>query len=113
MRISVWSSDVCSSDLSAETKRSKASRRTNIAVFCRSWRRSTPIAMSYSCSSLAWNSSDRKSVVEGKSVSVRVELGGRRIIKKQKNILNKQLDLNNIKYRYNDSRVSSQYTTRL
>src|SRR3546814_1594607 len=29
--------------------------------------------------------SDRKSVVEGKSVSVRVDLGGRRIIKKNKN----------------------------
>src|SRR3546814_16751824 len=28
---------------------------------------------------------DRKSVVSGKSVSVRVDLGGRRIIKKQKN----------------------------
>src|SRR3546814_14223004 len=28
------------------------------------------------------SSSDRKSVVEGKSVSVRVDLGGRRIIKK-------------------------------
>src|SRR3546814_13839852 len=28
--------------------------------------------------------SDRKSVVEGKSVSVRVDLGGRRIIKKKK-----------------------------
>src|SRR3546814_11782696 len=31
-----------------------------------------------------WNR-DRKSVVEGKSVSVRVVLGGRRIIKKKKN----------------------------
>src|SRR3546814_13358019 len=30
---------------------------------------------------------DRKSVVEGKSVSVRVDLGGRRIIKKKKTIL--------------------------
>src|SRR3546814_13055995 len=30
---------------------------------------------------------DRKSVVEGKSVAVCVELGGRRIIKKKKNIL--------------------------
>src|SRR3546814_14162937 len=29
---------------------------------------------------------DRKSVVEGKSVSVRVDLGGRRIIKKKKSI---------------------------
>src|SRR3546814_12370326 len=30
---------------------------------------------------------DRKSVVEGKSVSVRVDLGGRRIIKKKKIIM--------------------------
>src|SRR3546814_20160050 len=35
---------------------------------------------------LAWEQSgDRKSVGSGKSVSVRVDLGGRRIIKKQKN----------------------------
>src|SRR3546814_12879857 len=33
----------------------------------------------------ATSSGDRKSVVEGKSVSVRVDLGGRRIIKKKKN----------------------------
>src|SRR3546814_12879314 len=32
---------------------------------------------------------NRKSVVEGKSVSVRVDLGGRRIIKKKKNTTNK------------------------
>src|SRR3546814_17737607 len=31
---------------------------------------------------------DRKSVVKGKSVSVRVDLGGRRIIKKKKQIVN-------------------------
>src|SRR3546814_14890821 len=31
---------------------------------------------------------DRKSVVKGKSVSVRVDLGGRRIIKKKKNRIN-------------------------
>src|SRR3546814_12948509 len=31
-----------------------------------------------------WTDEDRKSVVEGKRVSVRVELGGRRIIKKKK-----------------------------
>src|SRR3546814_17437824 len=30
-----------------------------------------------------WKFADRKSVVEGKSVSVRVDLGGRRIIKKK------------------------------
>src|SRR3546814_18263594 len=34
--------------------------------------------------------SDRKSVVEGKSVSVRVDLGGRRIIKKKKKKENDQ-----------------------
>src|SRR3546814_16069878 len=33
-------------------------------------------------------SEDRKSVVSGKSVSVRVDLGGRRLIKKKKNKLN-------------------------
>src|SRR3546814_14190020 len=32
-----------------------------------------------------WQRGDRKSVVEGKSVSVRGDLGGRRIIKKKKN----------------------------
>src|SRR3546814_19963524 len=35
---------------------------------------------------LAYLTADRKSVVEGKSVSVRVDLGGRRIIKKKKQI---------------------------
>src|SRR3546814_13250611 len=33
---------------------------------------------------------DRTSVVEGKSVSVRVDLGGRRIIKKKQNTITKQ-----------------------
>src|SRR3546814_16714708 len=33
-------------------------------------------------------SEDRKSVVQGKSVSVRVDLGGRRIIKKKKEVRN-------------------------
>src|SRR3546814_11398087 len=33
---------------------------------------------------VAWCNRDRKRVVEGKSVSVRVDLGGRRIIKKKK-----------------------------
>src|SRR3546814_12469350 len=40
---------------------------------------------------------DRRSVVEGKSVSVRVELGGRRIIKKKKTDENK-CRLQNQKY---------------
>src|SRR3546814_16071856 len=35
---------------------------------------------------------DRKSVVEGKSVSVRVDLGGRRLIKKKNRITKKDYD---------------------
>src|SRR3989304_3643102 len=59
-----WSSDVCSSDLSADP----------------SWRGGVPMQMK---TTSAWRTasgrSDRKSVVEGKSV----DLGGRRIIKKK------------------------------
>src|SRR3546814_12040563 len=35
--------------------------------------------------SVSWPGADRKSVASGKSVSVRVDLGGRRIIKNKKN----------------------------
>src|SRR3546814_15277590 len=38
------------------------------------------------CKSIGTFGSDRKSVVQGKSVSVRVDLGGRRIIKKKNKI---------------------------
>src|SRR3546814_15349350 len=76
MRISDWSSDVCSSDLNM-------------------W-----LCISIDCWSLTWSSAksktpsalpkpqmnqwpcDRNSDVQGKSVSVRVHLGGGRIIKK-------------------------------
>src|SRR3546814_3934519 len=71
MRISDWSSDVCSSDLST-------SRTPNGAACARG---SRTIAASTPCGS---GSGDRKSVVKGKSVSVRVDLGGRRIIKQKK-----------------------------
>src|SRR3546814_14033056 len=97
MRISDWSSDVCSSDLGCSTSTS-----------ARRWRKGSPRAQRdgrngstesrqrtslkcrrmkiscVSCASPAKRSSDRKSVVEGKSVSVSVDLGGRRIIKKKK-----------------------------
>src|SRR3546814_14665707 len=92
MRISDWSSDVCSSDLLfhftlklplplqqllqlvddlglAATEQSRNLGQTLLFVGnvgqCR-------------------RAGDRKSVVEGKSVSVRVDLGGRRSIKKKK-----------------------------
>src|SRR3546814_12046834 len=98
MRISDWSSDVCSSDL--KNRRSQLRRprvqiqkllRRSIATLatpsmpgritaCRS------PASSASTRKRFWPSTlevDRKSVVEGKSVSVRVDLGGRRILKKK------------------------------
>src|SRR3546814_10571239 len=77
MRISDWSSDVCSSDLTIRA-------------------RSGPFDMDPAAKDriesigdidLDSIKRDRKSVVEGKSVSVRVDLGGRRIIKKKIQIL--------------------------
>src|SRR3546814_19255978 len=44
------------------------------------------------------NEEDRKSVLSGKSVSVRVDLGGRRIIKKQKTVTKNLQLLNLIKH---------------
>src|SRR3546814_16061241 len=94
MRISDWSSDVCSSDLLADAfvvqqitiapqheagliagqgsgDRDEAALRLGIDVL-------------YPQADQEIEGLDRKSVVEGKSVSVRVDLGGRRIIKKKK-----------------------------
>src|SRR3546814_20438458 len=75
MRISDWSSDVCSSDLSPE---SSAEREG--AVGFGSPAIAVPPPKPIEKAGIA-----RKSVVEGKSVAVRVDLGGRRIIKKKKN----------------------------
>src|SRR3546814_13370271 len=104
MRISDWSSDVCSSDLcriapirplSTRAHVSKtlhlaylpqrcisdflppACRRSSRGKKDRPPRPSLPLRADAA-------SSDRKSVVEGKRVSVRVDPGGRRIIKKKK-----------------------------
>src|SRR3546814_11578570 len=112
MRISDWSSDVCSSDLSSDLAlvlaagqvladlpegyatvanfRSKGVPRPNRILLSGSFfiyvvgsavlsyvlLRNAPDALKMAA--------DRKSVVEGKSVSVRVDLGGRRIFKKKK-----------------------------
>src|SRR3546814_17759558 len=95
MRISDWSSDVCSSDLAPliirgapvgvlhllSTQAGAYSERhtsliDQIAIY---------VASAFNNASLTRR--DRKSVVSGKSVSVRVDLGGRRIIKKKKNII--------------------------
>src|SRR3546814_19619115 len=99
MRISDWSSDVCSSDL----RRRQALRHVvlhrdgvlelrvlhhvqdrregfglyhlGLVVQAGDQRRQHEVALALG--------QDRKSVVSGKSVSVRVDLGGRRILKKK------------------------------
>src|SRR3546814_14834437 len=79
MRISDWSSDVCSSDLPdqggvvAEQAHRPQSGRDRAAHL------RTPAMRLGS----RQEGEDRKSVVQGKSVSVRVDLGGRRLIKKK------------------------------
>src|SRR3546814_14559716 len=96
MRISDWSSDVCSSDLdeealvhrahdvlaAAETHEVSADDRGDDAHAAHQERqrhqRKQHIARTLQ------QQRDRKSDVQGKSVSVRVDLGGRRIIKKKK-----------------------------
>src|SRR3546814_20045862 len=87
MRISDWSSDVCSSDLILDQRLGRARR----------WQRVNPVHHGTICRPRyvevaadaldeyrdQYDHEDRKSVVSGKSVSVRVDIGGRRIIKKQ------------------------------
>src|SRR3546814_18530752 len=94
MRISDWSSDVCSSDLL---------RRERVALIDEAaaldaelplrraldfWARVDTVdghAVDRAMDVMALAPlADRKSVVEGKSVSVRVDLGGRRHIKQKK-----------------------------
>src|SRR3546814_12912770 len=113
MRISDWSSDVCSSDLVkvdiGERERplsvnlfmgptgvgkTEIVRLLALAIhgradaFCRIDMHT--LAQEHYSAALTGappgyvGSKDRKSVVSGKSVSVRVDLGGRRIIKKKK-----------------------------
>src|SRR3546814_15507158 len=105
MRISDWSSDVCSSDLNALTARFALDADVAPGFtlqFSADWTRrreasagSTLLEVNATGLAPAINNTvttaptfgvpfeDRKSVVSGKSVSVRVDLGGRRIIKKQ------------------------------
>src|SRR3546814_13694499 len=99
MRISDWSSDVCSSDLLRESSegtewsglvdgrqrtagrqgshdREKATEGRIVGFRCPDDREGQDIVRISDCL-------DRKSVVSGKSVSVRVDLGGCRSIKKK------------------------------
>src|SRR3546814_14732121 len=92
MRISDWSSDVCSSDLRAIDRRYESQRRSKVATtdyigfiekIIGEERRIDSEIADVEDTSADIDGRDRKSVVEGKSVSVRVDLGGRRIIKKK------------------------------
>src|SRR3546814_11362296 len=86
MRISDWSSDVCSSDLNIMISllilmvALQASKPLDFSAFPTVLLLATLFRLALNVASTR----DRKSVVEGKSVSVRVDLGGRRIIKKKK-----------------------------
>src|SRR3546814_20571160 len=87
MRISDWSSDVCSSDLLQRQHRKRRLDRPGGGQgvadhrFVRAhWNFPGQIAEHVLD---AHGLQARKSVVSGKSVSVRVDLGGRRILKKK------------------------------
>src|SRR3546814_15057035 len=97
MRISDWSSDVCSSDLfsgilttssyAAETRilenfhGSERTRQAHIGPEDGTMKLVIQIPCLNEAEDLPATLADRKSDVEGKSVSVRVDIGGRRIIK--------------------------------
>src|SRR3546814_12295431 len=96
MRISDWSSDVCSSDLASRMEAAlRAGRlgswnldlltgRVDCSPACKA-NFGLPSDASFTYGTIL-RALDRKSVVEGKSVSVRVDLGGRRIMKKKKTL---------------------------
>src|SRR3546814_19524144 len=93
MRISDWSSDVCSSDLCPVRPIHPFDRPPGCCDVIQIW--GVTLACGVSArfrlrDGMIWialratsQRPDRKSVVSGKSVSVRVDLGGRRIFKKQ------------------------------
>src|SRR3546814_16594189 len=88
MRISDWSSDVCSSDLviADQAARRAAEGDARLAAARRTHIGEVGLAdlhlFDHRARMFVVDVEDRKSVVSGKSVSVRVDLGGRRIIKK-------------------------------
>src|SRR3546814_17074364 len=91
LRISEWSSDVCSSDLvrrrraPAGVARSRASRAPRTGTWGSSPARSAHTRAPRRGRIRTPRARERKSVVEGKRVSGRVDRGGRRIINKQTN----------------------------
>src|SRR3546814_18852244 len=98
MRISDWSSDVCSSDLHRNKLTVMENELVNMVCGCHDEAGLRPVNSIARCDLLPAGAAetlppaflcienrDRKSVVSGKSVSVRVDLGGRRLITTQTN----------------------------
>src|SRR3546814_20976384 len=86
MRISDWSSDVCSSDLIVDTHAPEADGQRAAQIVRRAVAapdvEPRPSRQQRQGRQARMDRADRKSVVEGKSVSVSVDRGGRRIIQK-------------------------------
>src|SRR3546814_16237776 len=112
MRISDWSSDVCSSDLgegdpgAAPRVLDDGATVPEAPVRLRRLDHGKRHAVLHAAGGilalqLHEATGDRKSVVSGKSVSVRVDLGGSRIIKKKIIILYYYIPINLILYLYN------------
>src|SRR3546814_18921995 len=103
MRISDWSSDVCSSDLSLQPQQRSADEQTELYNVDRVSKSEGLDGLPADYSKLPPQvpelGPDRKSVVSGKSVSVRVDLGGRRNIKKK----NKKCTIHRDRKRIQDS----------
>src|SRR3546814_17561562 len=104
MRISDWSSDVCSSDLPVGAERlGGGANRADLGVRGGVVERPRGVGgdreddtVTHHCRAdgdfvraRGIRGRDRKSVVSGKRVSVRVDIGGRRSIKKKKNNVTK------------------------
>src|SRR3546814_18860003 len=85
MRISDWSSDVCSSDLAGDAGKHPAqpSPAQRAGAGQAQGPAAGPPAGAEGRGRRRWKMRDRKRVVEGKSGSVRVDIGGRRITKQQ------------------------------
>src|SRR3546814_17035700 len=83
MRISDWSSDVCSSDLLGPNGAPTPRQLLNHTSGVRDALESVAFFLTEGLFPQIPAGLDRKSVASGKSVSVRVDLGGRRIIKKK------------------------------
>src|SRR3546814_19489040 len=113
MRISDWSSDVCSSDLNAQPGRGRRAHRAAPPRLPAGNRQPVQPGQRADRLSIRANAladverrpvlrrPDRKSVVEGKRVAVRVDFGGRRTItKKQNSLKNKQISNTHKKNHY-------------